>query len=237
MSDMTEKTALVTGASSGIGLAITRQLLEQQCHVVGIARDFSKTGVESELFESYTVDLADLNNAAKLLRTLCRHYCFDYFIHSAGSGLFGSIEQFSVQQIDDYMRSNLGSALTLSREIVPHMRRRQSGRIIFIGSESALTAGKKGALYSAAKFGLRGLAQSLREDCSRDGIGVSMINPGMVRTPFFDQQTFSPAKGADNALQPEDIAQLVLHILYSNPNMVVDEINLSPRNKSIDFKR
>lgn len=237
MIDMSGKTALVTGASSGIGLAITRSLLVQQCRVVGIARDFSKTGLESELFEAYSLDLTDLNSAAKLLKTLCRHRRFDSFIHSAGSGLFGSLEQFSVQQIDEYVRSNLSSALVLSRELVPHMRRQQSGRIIFIGSESALAAGKKGALYSAAKFGLRGLSQSLREDCSRDGIGVSLINPGMVRTPFFDKQAFRPADGADSALSPEDIAEFVLHILRSNPDMVVDEINLSPRNKSIDFSR
>jgi len=116
------------------------------------------------------------------------------------------------------------------------MRRRKSGRIIFIGSESALNAGRKGALYSSAKFGLRGLAQALREDCSKDGITVSLINPGMVNTAFFDKQSFRPGKEPGNYIEAGDIADTVLHILHSNSNIVFDEINLSPRNKSIDFK-
>jgi len=234
---LSTKTALVTGASSGIGLAIARSLLEQQCQVVGIARDFSKCELDSDGFEGVSLDLEDLEYTDKQLKSLCQQHHFDYFIHSSGSGLFGSIEQFSVQQIDGYLRSNLSSALVISRRLVPHMRRHQSGRILFIGSESAINAGKKGALYSTAKFGLRGLAQSLREDCSRDGITVSLINPGMVRTAFFDQQNFRPAAGADNAIRVEDIAELVLHILSSSTNLVFDEINLSPRNKSIDFTR
>ena len=235
MNNLSSKTALVTGASSGIGLAITRLLLEQQCNVVGIARDFSKSGLDAEHFDGLSLDLADLTQTARQLKDLDKQHRFDFFIHSAGAGLFGSIEQFSVQQIDDYLRANLSSALVLCRQLMPGMRRRKSGRIIFIGSESALNAGKKGVLYSAAKFGLRGLAQSLREDCARDGIGVSLINPGMVRTPFFDHLNFRPAQGSDNAIEAEDVARIVMHILHSSPDLVVDEINLSPRNKSLDF--
>lgn len=235
MKKFTGKTALVTGASSGIGLAITQSLLLQQCRVIGLARNFSRIKIENELFEPHSQDLIKLDKTSTLLKRLCRENMFDFFIHSAGSGQFGSIEQFSVKQIESYVNSNLSSALVLSRHIVPAMRRRKSGRIIFIGSESSLRAGKKGALYSSVKFGLRGLAQSLREDCSRDGISVSLINPGMVRTAFFDKLNFKPGQQTSNAIQAEDIATTVLHILSSNPDIVFDEINLSPRNKSIDF--
>ncbi|MBT4077904.1 MAG: SDR family NAD(P)-dependent oxidoreductase, partial [Gammaproteobacteria bacterium] len=112
----------------------------------------------------------------------------------------------------------------------------KSGRIIFIGSESAINAGKKGTLYSSAKFGIRGLALALREDCSKDGINVSLINPGMVKTPFFDNQNFQPGGDTSNYITPQDIAETVLHILQSNPDIVLGEINISPRNKSITFK-
>mgnify|MGYP002632769198 FL=1 len=115
------------------------------------------------------------------------------------------------------------------------MRKQKAGRIVLIGSESALNAGKKGALYSSAKFGLRGLALALREDCAKDGITVSLINPGMVKTPFFDRQKFRPGADASNFIEAQDIADTLLHILHSNPNIVFDEVNLSPRNKSIDF--
>ena len=235
MKNLAGKTALVTGASSGIGLAITLNLLQHQCRVVGLARDFTRTPIEHELFESHSVDLIDLNTTSALLKRLCSNNSVDFFIHSAGSGQFGSIEQFSVKQIESYIQSNLVSALVLSRHIVPAMRRQKAGRIIFIGSESSLKGGKKGALYSTVKFGLRGLAQSLREDCSKDGIGVSLINPGMVRTAFFDDLDFRPGKESSNAIQAEDIANTVMHIISSNPDIVFDEIILSPRNKSIDF--
>jgi NADP-dependent 3-hydroxy acid dehydrogenase YdfG len=236
MNELQGKTALVTGASSGIGLAITQCLLDHGCHVIGLARDFQKASINSPLFEAHSQDLADLNGTSSLLKKLLKKHQPDFFIHSAGAGQFGSIEQFSVRQIESYIQSNLSSALVLSRHIVPVMRNNKSGRIIFIGSESSTRAGKKGALYSSVKFGLRGLAFALREDCSKDGIAVSLINPGMVRTPFFDQLNFRPAEDSSNAICAEDVAQTVLHILQSNPDIVFDEINLSPRNRSIDFR-
>ena len=235
MNDLSAKTALVSGASSGIGLAICECLLARGCRVIGIARDFAKVGIDDPLFIQYGQDLSDLVASERLLKQIVRETPPNYFIHSAGSGLFGSIEQFSVRQIDDYLRANLTSAAVLSRAVLPTMRRAKAGCLIFIGSESALRAGRKGALYSAAKFGLRGLSQALRDDCSRDGITVSLVNPGMVRTPFFEQQSFRPAAGADNAIEADDVAEVVEMIIDSRPDMVIDEINLSPRNRSIDF--
>ena len=76
-----------------------------------------------------------------------------------------------------------------------------------------------------------------REDCASDGIQVSLVNPGMVRSPFFDEQTFAPGGAPENAISTDDIAELVLHILQSSPDIVIDEINLTPRVKSIDFNR
>ncbi len=228
---------MVTGVSSGIGRAVAQTLVELECRVVGMARDLRKVALDNPLLACHGLDLIDLDQAAALTRRLCKEHRFDYFVHCAGSGLFGSIEQFSVRQIDDYVTSHLTSALVLSHHIVPAMRKQASGRIIFIGSESALDAGKKGTLYSSVKFGLRGLALSLRKDCGKDGIGVSLINPGMVRTPFFDRQNFHPGPDPSNAIAAQDIADAVVHVLRSSPNIVFDEINLSPRNRSIAFKK
>lgn len=236
MNNLEHKIAIVSGASSGIGLAITQALLAQQCRVIGIARDFSRVPIDSPLFEAHEQDLGKLQDSASLIKALCKKYPIDFYVHSAGSGLFGSIEQFSVRQIDDYIKSNLTAALMMAHFVTPVMRQKKSGRMIFIGSESAIDAGKKGTLYSAAKFGLRGFTQALREDCGKDGIGVSLINPGMVRTPFFDQLNFAPDDTPGNYIEAKDIAATVLHILHSNPHIVFDEINLSPRNKSIVFK-
>jgi short-subunit dehydrogenase len=226
---------LVTGASSGIGLATARLLLARGYRVCGISRRGSVPELEHENFHALILDLGDLDTVGREMKTLLAGQEFDALVHAAGQGLFGSLEQFSIAQIDSNLRINLLSAMVVCRALLPTLRRRGDGRLVFIGSESALAAGRKGALYSAAKFGLRGFCQALREDCARDGVRVSLVNPGMVRSPFFDELSFAPGAQPENAIAPEDVAEVVWQILQASRDIVIDEVNLTPRVKSIDF--
>jgi short-subunit dehydrogenase len=233
---MTEaQTVLISGASSGIGLATASLLLQQGYRVIGLSRRGRVAQLEHDNFTALAVDLDDLQQLEARLAELLEGRDVDAFIHSAGQGRFGSLEQFSRQQMESALRVNLTSAMVICRGLLPRMRKRARGRLIFIGSESALAAGKKGAIYCATKFGLRGFCLSLREDCASDGIQVSLINPGMVRSPFFDDLSFAPGARPENAVAVTDVANLVLQIMHSSPHIVIDEINLSPRVKSIDF--
>lgn len=229
------RTVLVTGASSGIGLATARRLLAEGMQVCGISRRGTVAELEHDDFLPLAVDLADLDGLQRALKKLLATRDIDCLVHAAGQGHFGSIEQFSVAQIESSLRVNLSSAMVTSRALLPAMRRRGTGRLVFIGSESALVGGRKGALYCAAKFGLRGFCLALREDCAADGIAVSLVNPGMVRSPFFDSLDFAPGAKPENAIEVDDVAEIVCGILQASPNIVIDEINLSPRIKSIDF--
>ena len=229
------ETVLISGASSGIGQATASLLLQQGHHVVGLSRRGQVDALAHENFTALALDLDNLQQLETRVRTLQGNYDITCFVHAAGQGCFGSIEQFSIAQMESAMRINLTSAMVICRGLLPALRRRGNGRLIFIGSESALAAGKKGALYCASKFGLRGFCLSLREDCASDGIRVSLINPGMVRSPFFDELSFAPGALPENAIEVEDVARLVLQIMQSSPNIVIDEVNLSPRVKSIDF--
>jgi short-subunit dehydrogenase len=229
------KTALITGASSGIGQATSRLLMAQGYRVIGISRRGQVAEFQNDNFSALALDLARLDQLESRIAELVESCAIDCFIHAAGEGHFGSIEQFSVAQIETSMRVNLTSAMVICRSLVPALRSRGKGRIIFIGSESALHAGRKGALYCAAKYGLRGFSQSLREDCSNDGIQVSLVNPGMVRSPFFDDLSFEPGAASENAIAVDDVAEIIWQILQSSTDIVIDEVNLSPRIKSINF--
>ena len=234
----THRTIVVTGASSGIGRAIALLLLEQGHKVIGIARDFSKAPYDEENFTAVSVDLSDLEKLPAWLDTLAReHNTIDGVICCAGSGRFGSLEEFSYDQIRSLLEINLTSQIYLVRALLPGMKQRGRGDIIFMGSGAARTGGKRGAVYSAAKFGLRGLAQSLREECASNGVRVSIINPGMVKTAFFDNLDFRHGEEPDNYIQPEDVARAALTILEAREGTVFDEINLSPQKKVVRFTK
>ena len=229
------ETVLVSGASSGIGQAIASLFLQQGYNVIGLSRRGQVDALAHENFTALALDLDNLQQLETRIKALQVNHDIGCFVHAAGQGCFGSVEQFSIAQIESAIRINLTSAMVVCRGLLPALRRRGNGRLIFIGSESALAAGKKGALYCASKFGLRGFCLSLREDCASDGIQVSLINPGMVRSSFFDELPFAPGALPENAIEVEDVARVVLQIMQSSPHIVIDEVNLSPRVKSIDF--
>ena len=232
------KTAVVSGASSGIGRAICERLLESDYSVTGLARDFSKTSIKHKQFNSISLDFSDLDTLPDKLDAIRQDFSsVDSLVCCAGQGNFGSLEEFSYQQIRDLIDLNFTSQAFLTRSFLPLMKRQRSGSIIFIGSESSLTGGRKGAVYSASKFALRGLAQALRKECAKTGIRISIVNPGMVKTGFFDNLTFEPGDSPDNYLAPTDIADAVTMILDARKGTVFDEINLSPQKKVIQYKK
>jgi len=235
---MTEKNIIVSGASSGIGRAISVRLLQRGYRVTGLARDFSKFPCADPNFTPVCMDLSDLDALPAKLDALTRQDTpVDGLVCCAGSGRFGSLEEFSLVQIRTLLDLNLTSQLYLVRALLPGMKQRAGSNIIFMGSEAALAGGKRGAVYSAAKFGLRGLAQALRQECAASGLRVSIINPGMVQTEFFNELDFRPGEAPDNYILPEDVAQAVQLILETREGTVIDEINLSPQKKVIRFPK
>ena len=237
MSNHHPRKILVTGASRGIGAAITQRLIDEGIEIVGIGRDFSAWSSLPKGLEAVELDLSDLDKLPHRLGEIARaHPELDGLVLNAGYGRFGSLEEFSYQQIRDMVDTNLVQHLFIARTFLPRIKKLNSGDLIIIGSEAALSGGKRGAVYSACKFGLRGLAQSLRDECSTHGVRVSLINPGMVSTEFFDDLNFSPGPDASNHLRADDIAQAVVMVLKAHPGTVFDEINLNPLKKVIQFR-
>jgi len=232
------RTILVTGASRGIGQAICHKLLGESCHVIGIGRNFGTELADLTGFTPVHLDLSELDKLPKLFSDLRRsNRGIDAVICNAGYGRFGSLEEFSPTQIQQMIDLNLTSQILLIREFLPVLKAHGSGDIILMGSEAALSGGRRGAVYSATKFALRGLAQSLREECSGSGVRVGIINPGMVDTDFFADLSFRPGNDDDAHLIASDVAQAAWLMLTARSGATIDEINLSPQKKVIEFRK
>jgi NADP-dependent 3-hydroxy acid dehydrogenase YdfG len=233
-----KRTVLVTGASSGIGRAVAQNLLQQGHTVIGASRDCRKFTRQMDNFSSVQLDLSQLNDIPLKIRQLQKMFTeIDAVVFSAGVGQFGSVEEFSYPQIEALMTINFTSQVFLTKALLPALKRKTNSDLIFIGSEAALKGSRKGAVYCASKFALRGFTQALREECGNSNVRVCLINPGMVKTAFFENLTFEPGDHESNAILPEDVAAAVLYVLDSREQIVIDEINLSPLNKVVKFKK
>ena len=231
---MNIKRFIVTGSSSGIGKAICEALITKKVGVIGITRNETACSFDPEYYESYQIDLADLKNLRERFPSILEKYVqISGLISCAGVGHFGSIENFSLMQIEKSLRTNLLSHIVLTRYLIPLLKKQNRGDLIYIGSESALEGGKQGSLYSAAKFGLRGFTQSLRAEVAYKNIRVVLINPGMVRTSFFDKLHFEPGSDEQNAIPVEDIAKVVINVLEMTSNTNIDEVVINPIIKNI----
>ena len=217
---------LISGTSSGIGKACAERLLQQGHWVIGIARRASD--IDHARFTVLEMDLSQAASHQALAKKIDTLSPIDAVISNAGGGHFGGLENFSSTQICRSIEQNLLSHILLARTTLPTLKKNTRSDLIFIGSEAGLKGARQGSLYCAAKFGLRGFCQSLRQDCGRQNLHVGIVNPGMVRSEFFARLDFRPAEANDAALHCNDVVDAVLTLLNSPDHAVIDEINLSP---------
>lgn len=232
------RTVLVTGASSGIGRAVAKLLLKQGHTVLGSSRDSRCFSVEHPRFIPTQLDLVNLREIEPCCKRLQSDFPqLDAVVFAAGYGQFGHLEQFSFQQIERLMTVNFTGQAFMTKALLPRLKQKAHCNLIYIGSEAALKGSRNGSIYCASKFALRGFTQALRDECGKTGVRVSLVNPGMVDTAFFDTLQFNPGRQPEQALQAKDVAEAVGYILDVQPYCAVDEINLSPLNKVIEFKK
>lgn len=230
-------TILISGSSSGIGRAISEKLLTENYSIIGLARRHEKFNPKNSNYFSYSIDFAKiavLEEKIKMIQT--KHSDINTLICCAGYGEFSELEQFSVEKMQNLMNVNFLSQAILIKFFLPLFKKNKSGKVFIIGSECALEGQKKGTLYCASKFALRGFAQSLRKECAASEIQVTLINPGLVRTPFFDDLSFQPGRDETHAIESLQISDMISFLLKQKANFLYEEINLQPMKKVIEKK-
>ena len=215
--------AVVTGSSSGIGLALAGALLETGAEVYGLSR--TTTEVAGDRFHWIRADVTREEEIDQAFSEVIeRHGHVDLLVNNAGFGFFREIETIEPADWKRLIDTNLTAAFLCSRKVVPSMKARRSGMIVNVGSVAGKRGIKGGTAYCASKFAINGFSESLMEELREFGIRVSCINPGSVMTGFFDRAGIQPKK----YLQPDDLARLIVSLVRLPDGMLPDELTVRP---------
>ena len=230
---MPDRAALVTGGSSGIGLAIARALGEDGYGVTVSARRPDKLDEAVKQLEEAGLDVQqvvanmseedDIKALAEAHRE--RYGRLDVLVNNAGIGIGGQIADAETKRLDLQLDVNLRGVYLMTREAIPMLRHagREHGKALVLNMSSI--AGKYGqpwlAAYSATKAAVVGLSQATQGELQNDGVQVTAFCPGFVATPMTD---WNEAVPKDEMIQPDDIVEAVRFLLRTSRNCLVPEI-------------
>jgi short-subunit dehydrogenase len=215
--------ALVTGASSGIGAATARALAAEGATLALTGRDEDRLAAVAEQTGGIALpaDLAAPDGPAKLAAAaLAAAGRIDVLVSNAGVGWAGPVEQLTAAKADELITVNLAAPIHLTRLLAPGMAERGHGRIAFVSSIAGATGVRGEAVYAATKAGLACFAESLAYELAGRGVGVSVIVPGVVDTPFFARRGQPYDRARPVPIQPERTAQAVIWALKRDRSVV-----------------
>lgn len=243
------KVALITGASSGIGFETSLTLARNEFRTFATMRNLSKSRKIREIAKKERLPLTviplDVNDNASI-RTAIQNILaearrIDVVINNAGYGLFGAVEDLSMDKIIDQFETNFFGAVRVIKSVLPIMRNQRSGTILNISSMVGRVAMPLNSVYVASKFALEGFSESIRHELSKFGINVILIEPGIVRTGFFDNLQKSKneaAKSPYSALLKRRLSRFksVSESNSSSPSQVAMTILKALQSKSSNFR-
>src|ERR1041385_744749 len=223
------KTAIVTGGSRGIGLAIARALVKSDANVM-ITGTTQKhlDAAQRDLGSKAAAQAADVRDYADVERAFnaaaSKFGGIDILINNAGVGVFTPVADMTIEQWHDVIDTNLTGVFYCCRAVLPHMRTRGGGWIINISSLAGKNAFPEAAAYCASKSGLNAFSEALMQEVRHDGIRVAYVMPGSVNTNFGGHQT----AGADWKLSPDDVAEVVVDLLQHPSRSLPSRVEIRP---------
>ncbi len=190
------RVCLVTGASAGIGRACADRLQEAGWVVVGASR----RGTAGNGWGGLVMDVDDdLSVQRGVARAIEDHDKIDALVAAAGWGLAGAVELTSLSEAKEQLETNFWGAVRVVQGVLPSMRARGSGRIVFVSSIGGIIGIPFQAFYSASKFALEGLAEAMAYEVAPFGITVTLVEPGNVATDFTARRRLARASATDTA--------------------------------------
>jgi NADP-dependent 3-hydroxy acid dehydrogenase YdfG len=234
------KTAVVTGAGSGVGQAVALALVKQNWRVAIVGRraetlneTVKRAGVDKDKMLLCPCDIGDSAAVAQMGREVSAKFrTVEVLVNAAGTNTpKRSLEVLSLEDYHRMMGTNLNGAYYCTQALLPGMRAQKSGTIVHIISDAGKQASPKaGPAYVMSKFGLAGLTQSINSEERANGVRACAIFPGDIDTPLLDKRPSPPPiEARAKMLRPEDVAECVLLAIHLPSHAILEELIIRPR--------
>lgn len=228
MTDIKNKNALITGAGKGIGKAIALALAKEGVNIILVARtqeeiDSVAAKVRSLRVKALaiTADVADINSVnAAVEKALAEFGTIDILINNAGIAAFGKFLELEPTDWERIIQVNLMGTYYMTRAVLPNMIERQTGDIINISSTAGLSGNALTSAYSASKFAVLGLTESLMQEVRKHNIRVTALTPSTVATDMAKELKLTDGN-PEKVMQAEDMAELIIAQLKLNRRVFI----------------
>jgi NADP-dependent 3-hydroxy acid dehydrogenase YdfG len=236
LSALSGRTAVVTGASRGIGAGIASALAEQGARVVIIARNEAKLKERAQSIERAIPIACDITNPAGVERATKRIASElggapDILVNNAGIFGVSTVEETEPQFFIDTINTNLVAPFLFVRAFLGDMKKRKTGHVVTIGSVADRTIYTGNAAYSAAKFGSRAIHEVLRAELRGTGVRATLVSPAATDTEIWNTVTVTDPAGKPHdkrpMLDPADVVSAVMFALTQPDRVNIDELRLS----------
>ncbi|MCI9203766.1 MAG: SDR family oxidoreductase [Lachnospiraceae bacterium] len=226
---MKKDTAIVTGASSGIGLEISKVLCRLGYEVFGIGRNFDKDKeLTAESFHPILCNLLDTEKLCETIKEISSDHHMTMLVNNAGTAYYGLHEELNPKKIQQMVRTNLEVPMILTCLLLRELKKNK-GYVINISSVTAGSSNPHGCAYGATKAGLSSFSRSLFDEARKYGVKVVTISPDMTQTNLYRNANFKESDDIQSYLMPQEVAKAVEFVLSQRDGLVISDITLKPQ--------
>ncbi len=220
-------TAIVTGASSGIGFEISKTLCQLGYEVFGIGRKFDIEFADNK-FHKVICNILDTEKLCDTVKKIASQNHVTVLVNNAGTAYYGLHEELNAKKIQQMVRTNLEAPMILTNLLLRELKKNK-GYVINISSVTANGTNPHGCAYGATKAGLSSFSHSLFDEARKYGIKVVTISPDMTKTNLYRNADFKEGDESESYLIPEEVASAVEYVLSQREGLVISDITLKPQ--------